>query len=116
MIQFENHLGTISISRNFLVDLITNTATNCFGVAGMSCCSQGQGIVNRVLKRNDPGQAIRVRYQRQKLVVDLHILVIYGMNISAVVRSISNKVRYAIEETTGVSVSSVNVYIDGMKI
>ena len=50
-----------------------------------------------------------------KLVVDLHIIVTYGVNISAIVKSIINKVRYTVEEATGLTVSKVNVYVDGLK-
>ena len=87
MIQLENHLGTIEISHHFLVNLITDTAVSCFGVAGMATCNQRQGIKNKVFKTQSPEQGVRVRYLKQRLVVDLHILVIYGMNISAVVKS-----------------------------
>lgn len=116
MIQLENHLGTIEISHHFLVNLITDTAVSCFGVAGMATCNQRQGIKNKLFKTQSPEQGVRVRYLKQRLVVDLHILVIYGMNISAVVKSIIDKVSYAVEEATGVKVASVNVFVDGMKI
>lgn len=47
--------------------------------------------------------------------MDLHISVIYGMNISAIAKSIVNKVRYTVEEATGLDVKKVNVFVDGMK-
>ena len=37
------------------------------------------------------------------------------MNISAIAQSIVNKVRYTIEEATGLTVKKVNVYVDEMK-
>ena len=39
----------------------------------------------------------------------------YGLNISAIVNSITNKVSYVVEEATGLKVSKVNVFVDGMK-
>ncbi len=56
-----------------------------------------------------------MRSENDKLIVDLHISVIYGMNISAIAKSIVNKVRYTVEEATGLDVKKVNVYVDGMK-
>ena len=38
----------------------------------------------------------------------------FGTNIAAIADSISNKVRFAVEEATGITVSKVNVFIDGM--
>ena len=48
------------------------------------------------------------------LVIELHIIVTYGVNISTIVDSIVNKVRYTIEEATCLSVKEVNVYVDSM--
>ncbi|WP_395588158.1 Asp23/Gls24 family envelope stress response protein [Pseudomonas syringae group genomosp. 7] len=45
----------------------------------------------------------------------MHIIVTYGLNISAIVKSIVNKVRYTVEEATGLEVRQLNVYVDGMK-
>ena len=59
--------------------------------------------------------SIRVRGEGDRLIVDLHISVIYGMNISAIAKSIVNKVRYTVEEATGLRVRKVNVFVDGMK-
>ena len=53
--------------------------------------------------------------RNQKLVIDLHILVAYGTNISAIVKSITHKVRFTVEEKTGFQVARVNVFIDGMR-
>ena len=49
------------------------------------------------------------------LVIDLHIAVTYGVNIAAIVKSIVNKVRYTVEEATGLQVAKVNVFVDDMK-
>jgi len=45
----------------------------------------------------------------------LHIVVTYGLNISVIVKSIVNKVRYTVEEATGLEVKKVNVFVDAMK-
>ncbi len=39
----------------------------------------------------------------------------YGVNIAAIVKSIVNKVRYTVEEATGLEVEKVDVFVDGMK-
>ena len=47
-----------------------------------------------------------------KLVIELHIKVIYGINISAVVKSITHKVRYVVEDATGLQVKRIKVSVD----
>ena len=49
------------------------------------------------------------------LIIDLHIIVTYGVNIGTIVDSITNKVRYTVEQSTGLGVKKVNVFVDGMK-
>ena len=60
-------------------------------------------------------KGVKVRYVGGGLVIDLHIAVTYGVNISAIVKSIVNKVRYTVEEATGFQVAKVNVFVDDMK-
>ena len=95
MVTLENHLGTIRVSHSYLVDLVGRAVVSCFGVA---------------LDRG-----IRVRSKDDGLLIDLHIIVLYGTNISAIVKSIINKVTYTVEDTTGIRVLRVNVYVDGLK-
>ncbi|MEG1943488.1 MAG: Asp23/Gls24 family envelope stress response protein, partial [Angelakisella sp.] len=64
--------------------------------------------------KEDPDRGVRVRINEGKLIVDLHIAVTYGVNISAIVKSIVHKVRYTVEESTGLAVAKVNVYVDSM--
>ena len=47
--------------------------------------------------------------------VELHITVIYGMNITAIAQSIKHKVQYTVEQATGLRVKRVNICVDGMK-
>ena len=60
-------------------------------------------------------KGVKVRTVAGGLVIDLHIAVTYGVNISAIVKSIVNKVRYTVEEATGLQVAKVNVFVDDMK-
>lgn len=117
MIQFENHLGVIDISRDYFVNLVGDAVVSCFGVAAMSHTSARQSLRDRLSRRDGDriDKGIRIRTKNQKLLIDLHIIVTYGTNISAIVKSIMHKVRFTVEEKTGFEVARVNVYIDGMR-
>lgn len=115
MIRLENHLGTIEISQEYFACLIGNAASSCFGVAGMCKASAKQGIRRLLSKQTHLDEGVQVRVDNKQLVIDLHITVIYGMNIAAITKSIVNKVRYTVETATGLEVKRVNVYVDGMK-
>lgn len=115
MIAFENHLGVIDISHEYFVNLVGNAVVSCFGVAAMSNASVHQSFLEKIRRQEPMNKGIRVRVKNQKLVIDLHIIVTYGTNISAIVKSIMHKVRFTVEEKTGFEVARVNVFIDGMR-
>ncbi|MDR1733287.1 MAG: Asp23/Gls24 family envelope stress response protein [Oscillospiraceae bacterium] len=115
MIKMENHLGIIDVTQTYFSEIIGGAVTSCFGVAGMSHAGAKQNLRTRLRSAKEfPDQGVRVYRVGNTLVVDLHIIVTYGLNISAIVQSISNKVRYTVEEATGLTVSKVNVFVDGM--
>ena len=114
MIRIENHLGAIEVSQEYFAYLIGNAVSSCYGVAGMMKSGTRQGLRSIFSKRTHLDEGIRVRSENNKLIVDLHIRVIYGMNIAEIAKSIINKVRYTVEEATGLPVRKVNVYVDGM--
>ena len=112
MINLENHLGTISISDGYFANLVGNAASSCFGVVSMSDLSVTGGIISKVRREDPINRGVRIRTVDGRLVIDMHIIVSYGVNISAIVKSIIHKVRYTVEEATGLDVAKVNVYVD----
>lgn len=115
MVKLENHLGEIDVSYEYLEGLVRNAASSCYGIAGLAAPAKKKGLLSSMLRRDPESRGVCIREKGSKLVIDLHIVVTYGMNISAIVKSITHKVRFAVEENTGFNVSRVNVFIDGMK-
>ncbi len=114
MIKFENHLGSIEISSDYFSSLVGAVAAKSFGVSGMAVSSPAQGLQSVILRRNAPDKGVKVRTEDGKLIIDLHIMVAYGINIAAIVKSIVNEVKYAVEQSTGLDVQKINVFVDGM--
>ncbi|NLA73340.1 MAG: Asp23/Gls24 family envelope stress response protein [Clostridiales bacterium] len=115
MIKIENHLGVIEIGKEYFSSLIGNAASSCFGVAGMANSNTKQNIRSFFFKsRNYIDQGVTVIKDGDGLIVELHIIISYGLNISEIVKSIVNKVRYTVEEATGLGVNKINVFVDSM--
>ena len=115
MIHIENHMGTIEISEEYFANLIGDAVSSCYGVAGMVKSGARQGLRALVSRRTYADQGVRVRSEGGRLVVELHISVIYGMNIKAIAESIEHKVRFTVEQATGLVVKAVKVCVDGMR-
>lgn len=115
MIAYETRLGKIDISEAYLSKLIGHEVTSCFGVIGMVPSNNRQKIFNKFAKNETLDTGIKVVGNVDSISVELHIIVTYGMNINAIASSITEKVKYVVSETTGITVSKVIIKIDGIK-
>lgn len=115
MISYETRLGKVNISEAYLSKLIGNEVTSCFGVVGMVPNNSKQKILGKFSKEDPVDTGIRVIGDSDSVKVELHIVVIYGMNINAIAASITEKVKYVVKEATGIKVDKVIVKIDGIK-
>ncbi len=115
MISYETRLGKINLTEEFLSRLIGFEVTSCFGVVGMMPSNNIQRIARFFSKEAALDTGIKVKGDINKIDVELHIVVTYGMNINAIASSITEKVKYKVEEITGTPVDRVIIKVDGIK-
>ena len=117
MVVVHNHLGEIEFTRSFFVSLISGTIKNCYGVSAVNASSAQERLAELfpvIGDMFDIKKGVNVRITGGKVFVAIHISVMYGVNVSAVVNSIKNKISYAVEEQTGLPVERSDIYIDGL--
>ena len=112
MVKIATELGTVILSPEFFANLVGTAASQCYGVKGMATSGPVEGIRSLLFGKNFPEKGVRVSETGGKLNIELHIKVVYGVNITAIVESIANKVKYAVEQSSGLSVTTVNVFVD----
>ena len=115
MIAYETRLGKIDLSEGYLSKLIGHEVTSCFGVVGMVPSGSKQYLLGKLSKSEPLDTGIKVTGSTDGITVEIHIVVTYGMNINAIAASITEKVRYAVKENTGITVNKVTVKVDGIK-
>ena len=115
MISYETRIGKITLSNSYFSKLIGRAVTSCFGVVGMVPRGSKQRLLGFVSKKDRLDTGVVVRGDFSSIVVDLHIVVSYGMNINAIAKSIVNKVQYTVTSATGIKVKKVTVKVDGIK-
>ena len=116
MIRHNNENGSVNISTSVYTDITGNAATNCFGVKGMAARSLTDGVYH-LLRKESASKGVRVEFHEDGTIsIDLHIIVVGGVNLSAVGASIISEVRYVVTKFTGTEVRAVNVYVDSMMI
>ena len=77
--------------------------------------SNRQRLFGLVSKEKALDTGIKVTGNANQINVEIHIMVSYGMNINAIAASITEKVKYVVEDSTGITVNKVTVKVDGIK-
>ena len=114
--KLQTEKGLVTISSDVFTNITGAAATNCYGVKGMAIRSTTDGLVH-LLRRESMSKGVKVKYNEDGTIsLELHIIVDNGVNLMAVSRSIMSEVRYNVSRQTGVTVKSVDVFVDSMVI
>lgn len=113
--KLENQYGTISIENEVIARIAGLTAVDCYGIVGMAAKNMKDGLV-QLLKRESLTKGIRINVNEEQISIDLHIIVEYGTNITAIAENIISTVKYKVETVCGIAVERVNVFVEGVRV
>ena len=108
-------IGEILIDTEVIAKYAGSSAVECFGIVGMASINVKDGFVN-LLKKEYISHGVNVVVEDNKINIDLHIIVAYGVSISAVSDNLISNVQYKVEEFTGMKVEKINVYVEGVRV
>ncbi len=113
--RINNRLGEIRINPEVIAKYAGLTAVECFGIVGMAAYSMKDGLV-RLLKRDSLTHGIVLKIEDNHITLDFHVIVSYGVSISAVADNLIENVKYKVEELTGMEVDKINIYVEGVRV
>lgn len=113
--RINNKLGEIQISQDVISQYAGMTAVECFGIVGMAAVSMKDGLV-KLLKRESLTNGITVVIADNHITIDFHVIMAYGVSISAVSDNLIANVKYKVEEFTGMEVDKINIYVEGVRV
>ncbi len=110
-----NELGEVLIDTDVIAKYAGTIAVECFGVVGMAAINMKDGLV-KLLKKDSLSNGINVVVDEGKIDIDFHVIVSYGVSISAVSENLMETVRYKVKEFTGIPVNEIKVYVEGVRV
>ena len=113
--KMSTEMGDINIDKDVLAKYDGAETTECIGIVGMASVNVKDGVT-RLLKRENAGRGVNISIVDNKIRIELHIIVAYGVSIRAVSQNVLENVQYKIEEFTGMEVESINVIVEGVRI
>ena len=108
-------LGEILVNTDVIAKYAGSAAVECFGVVGMASIKMKDGLA-KLLRMENLNQGVDVLIEENKITINLHIIVSYGVSISAVAENLIGNVRYKVEEFSGLPVVKVNVFVEGVRV
>ncbi|PKM75754.1 MAG: Asp23/Gls24 family envelope stress response protein [Firmicutes bacterium HGW-Firmicutes-15] len=110
-----NDLGDIMVTRE-LVETLAGLATlDCYGLVGM-VPHNIQSEISNILGIDSIRRGVEVSSTENGLVIDVYVIVGYGIRISEVAFNVMQKVTYVLENNAELPVASVNVNVKGVKV
>ena len=108
-------LGSIVIDSEAIAQYAGTEAMQCFGIVGMATVSMKDGLV-RLLKKESLTRGINVSVNENRINLDFHVIVAYGVSILAVADNLMSNVKYKVEEFTGLEIGKINIYVEGVRV
>lgn len=109
------HMGNIYIDNEVIAQYAGSVAVECFGIVGMAGVNVKDGLV-RLLKMDSITRGITVSLNNNKLILDFHVIVAYGVSIIAVTDNLISNVKYKVEEFTGIEIEKINIFVEGVRV
>jgi uncharacterized alkaline shock family protein YloU len=101
-----------------LARCISETALRTTGVSSLSVglgAGLGRNISSNVMGRDPVYSGMHFSGSEEQPVVDLYLVVEYGLPIPSGAWDVQNNVRDAVQEQLGVSMKAVNIHIQGVR-
>lgn len=109
-------LGIITIDSEVIAKYAGSVAVECFGIVGMAAVSMKDGLV-KLLKKESLTHGIQVSISDEnKITLNFHVIVVYGVSISAVSDNLISNVKYKVEEFSGMPVEKINIFVEGVRV
>lgn len=113
--KMDTEMGKLIIDRDVLAKYAGMATTDCIGIIGMAAVNVKDGVT-KLLKRENVARGVSIYVNGDRIKIELHVIVAYGVNIRVVAQNVLESVRYKIEEYTGLTVEKINVIVEGVRI
>src|ERR1700730_6588789 len=102
--------GRIEVFPSAVAAIAAHAALGCYGVSGMAARGLRDGVAE-LLHRGNVARGVEVLEVEGGLVIDVFVIVQYGIRISEVAHNLQQAVKFEVERSVNVPVAQVNVNV-----
>ncbi|MBE4908769.1 Asp23/Gls24 family envelope stress response protein [Cytobacillus suaedae] len=115
-IELKTKFGQIDISNEVIATIAGGAAVDCYGIVGMASKNQIRDGISEILRKENFTRGVLIRQENEEVHIDMYIIVSYGTKISEVAHNVQTKVKYTLDQTVGLAVDSVNIFVQGVRV
>lgn len=115
-VEINSNMGQIDVAVEVIETLAGGAAMDCYGLVGMASKKQLKDGLSELLGRDNFRKGVVVRENEEGIHIDMYIIVSYGTKISEVANNVQSKVKYTLDQTLGLNVASVNIFVQGVRV
>jgi uncharacterized alkaline shock family protein YloU len=115
-IELNTNDGHVTITNEVIATIAGGAAVECYGIVGMASKNQIRDGIAEILRKENFSRGVIVRQENNYLHIDMYIIVSYGTKISEVAHNVQSQVKYTLSQSLGLSIDSVNIYIQGVRV
>ena len=105
--------GKINISNDVIASIAGIATMEIEGVAGMAG-NMALGLAEKLGAKKNPQKGVKVTVSEEGAVIDLMIIVAFGVRIPELCWEIQENVKNSVESMTGTEVLRINVFVEGV--
>jgi uncharacterized alkaline shock family protein YloU len=107
--------GRVEISPTAVASIVSQAVLTCYGVVGMASHNLVDGLAE-ILHGSNSKRGVEVTMVDDEIVIDLYVVLEYGMRVVTVAENVMNTVKFVVEKPVGVPVREVNVHVQGLRV
>lgn len=107
-------LGSIHVAPRAIATITYQSAIESYGIVGLASKNLVKGLTHKLVK--DPLHGIEVKYDEDRINIDIYVIVEYGTRIKSVASNVAKTVRFHVEKTLGLPINEVNVHVQGLRV
>lgn len=107
-------IGTIQISPKAVATIAYYATLESYGVVGLAPKNLVEGLAATITR--EPAHGVSVTYNGEEIDIEVYVIIEYGTRITSVADSVANSVRYHVEKALGMSIHTVNVHVQGLRV
>ncbi|MBE6048782.1 MAG: Asp23/Gls24 family envelope stress response protein [Clostridium sp.] len=116
MVGFSKENGEVHYSNEVLAKIVGLSTMECYGVVGMVSKNASEGFWELMRVENLSKGVKIISTEDNRLNIELYVMVEYGTKISVIANNIIQKVRYSVENFTGLKVSAITVNVQAVRV